>query len=93
MEMSRRNVLATGSSALIAMAGSAPLVWAQSPAPQSETSPDLIVHNAKVTTLQSSRPEAEAFAVRGETITAVGSDAEIMRLRTGNTRVVGSSRC
>jgi hypothetical protein len=88
MEMSRRNVLATGSSALIAMAGSVPLIWAQSPAPQSETSPDLIVHNAKVTTLQSGRPEAEAFAVRGEKIVAVGGDGEIMRLRTNDTRII-----
>jgi predicted amidohydrolase YtcJ len=88
MEMSRRNVLATGSGALIAMAGSAPLIWAQSPAPQSETSPDLILHNAKVTTLQSGLPEVEAFAVRGEKIVAVGGDAEIMRLRTGDTRII-----
>jgi hypothetical protein len=88
MEMSRRNVLATGSSALIAMAGSVPLTWAQWSAPQSEPSPDLIEHNAKVTTLQSGRPEAEAFAVRGERIIAAGGDAEIIRLRTGDTRIV-----
>jgi predicted amidohydrolase YtcJ len=87
MKMSRRNVLATGS-ALMAMAGSAPLIWAQPRTPDSETSPDLIVHNAKVTTLQSGRPEAEAFAVRGEKVVAVGGDAEIMRLRTGDTRVI-----
>jgi predicted amidohydrolase YtcJ len=87
MKMSRRNVLATGS-ALMAMAGSAPLIRAQPRTPDSETSPDLIVHNAKVTTLQSGRPEAEAFAVRGEKVVAVGGDAEIMRLRTGDTRVI-----
>ena len=88
MKMSRRNVLATGGSALIAMAGSAPLIWAQSRTPDSETSPDLIVHNAKVTTLQSGMPEAEAFAVRGERIVAVGGEADIMRLRAANTRVI-----
>ena len=88
MTMSRRNVLATGSSALIAMAGRAPFVWAQPRTPDSEASPDLIVHNAKVTTLQSGRGEAEAFAVRGEKILAVGGDAEIMHLRTGDTRVI-----
>ena len=58
----------------------------QSPTPAGP--PDLIVHNAKVTTLQSSRPEAEAFAVRGEKIVAVGGEAEIMVLRADNTRIV-----
>jgi len=72
MNMSRRNVLATGGSALIAMAGSTPLIRAQPRTPASEASPDLIVHNAKVTTLQSGRPEAEAFAAQGEKIVAVG---------------------
>jgi predicted amidohydrolase YtcJ len=87
MKMSRRNLLAAGgSSAIIAMAGSVRSSWAQ--LPQSATLPDLIVHNAKVTTLQSGRPEAEAFAARGERIFAVGDEAEIMGLRAANTRVI-----
>src|SRR5579872_6785045 len=49
---------------------------------------DVIVRNAKVTTLQDDRPEAQAFAVRGEKIVAVGDDAEIMRLRGDGTRVI-----
>jgi hypothetical protein len=53
-----------------------------------EGSADLIVHNAKVTTLQSSRPEAEAFAVRGERIVAVGSEADMIGLRGENSRVI-----
>src|SRR5712675_2575679 len=87
MKISRRNVLAAGgSTAIIAMAGSVRSIWAQlSEAP---TSPDLIVHDAKVTTLLSSRPEEEAFAVRGERIVAVGRDADIMGLRSANTRVI-----
>ncbi len=87
MKISRRNVLAAGgSTAIIAMAGSVRSSWAQlSEAP---TSPDLIVHDAKVTTLLSSRPEEEAFAVRGERIVAVGRDADIMGLRAANTRVI-----
>ena len=60
MKASRRSVLAGASStAMVAMAGSIPQ---PSRAQQSETQPDLIVHNAKVTTLQSSPPEAQAFA-------------------------------
>src|SRR6266446_3074152 len=87
MKISRRNILAAGgSTAIIAMAGSVRSSWAQlSEAP---TSPDLIVHNAKVTTLQSGRDEADAFAVRGERIVAVGGDADIMGLRAANTRVI-----
>ncbi|HEY3918759.1 MAG TPA: amidohydrolase [Stellaceae bacterium] len=52
------------------------------------TPPDLIVHNAKVTTLQSSRPEAEAFAARGEKIVAVGGEADMIGLRGENSRVI-----
>jgi len=87
MKISRRNLLAAGgSAALIAMAGLARSSWAQSPV--SGASPDLIVHNAKVTTLQDGRPEAQAFAVVGEKIVAVGGSAEIMALRAGNTRII-----
>ena len=53
-----------------------------------QTSPDLIVHNAKVTTLQNGRGEVQAFAVRGEKIVAVGGDGEILTLRAANTRVI-----
>src|SRR6266581_2277910 len=87
MKVSRRNILAAGgSTAIITMVGSVRSSWAQ--LPEVPTSPDLIVHNAKVTTLQSGRPEAEAFAVGGERIVAVGGDADIMGLRAANTRVI-----
>ena len=49
---------------------------------------DVIVRNAKVTTLQDDRPEAQAFAVRSEKIVAVGDDPEIVRLRGDRTRVI-----
>ena len=87
MKISRRDLLAAGgSTAVIAMVGSVRSSWAQ--LPETPTSPDLIVHNAKVTTLLSNRPEAEAFAVRGERIVAVGRDAGILGLRAANTRVI-----
>jgi predicted amidohydrolase YtcJ len=53
-----------------------------------EGSADLIVHNAKVTTLHGGRPEAEAFAVRGERIVAVGGEADIMGRRGETSRVI-----
>jgi predicted amidohydrolase YtcJ len=87
VKISRRNLLAAGGgAAMIAMAGLARSSRAQSAV--SGASPDLIVHNAKVTTLQDGRPEAQAFAVAGEKIVAVGDDAEIMALRATNTRVI-----
>ena len=87
MKLSRRNFLiAGGSVAMIANTGARQFAQAQSQ--PSAASPDLIVHNAKVTTLQNSRPEAAAFAVRGERIVAVGGEADIMGLRGPNTRVI-----
>ena len=73
MKASRRNFLAgAASTAVVAVADSISL---PSRAQQSEMPPDLIVHNAKVTTLQSSQSEAQAFATRGERVVAVGGNA------------------
>lgn len=54
----------------------------------SPTPPDLIVHNARLTTLDRATPLATAFAVRDKRFTAVGDDAEIMALRRPATRVI-----
>jgi predicted amidohydrolase YtcJ len=40
---------------------------------------DLIVRNARVTTLRGSSPEADAFAVRGEKFLAAGAEATCTR--------------
>src|SRR5258708_11619310 len=71
MTISRRNLLAAGgSTAMIAMVGSASWSLAQSVGQQAQTSPDLIVHNAKVTTLQGGRPQAQAFVVQDQKMLA-----------------------
>jgi len=49
---------------------------------------DLVVRNARVTTLHGDSPEAEAFAVRGEKFVAVGDEAEVMPLAGDGTRLV-----
>ena len=54
----------------------------------SEMQPNLIVHNAKVTTLSPERAQVAAFAASGETIVAVGDDAEILRLCDERTLVI-----
>ena len=47
---------------------------------------DLIVRNARVTTLQDSSPEAEAFVMRRQKFLAVGTEAETMRLAGDGSR-------
>lgn len=49
---------------------------------------DLVVHHAKVVTVDTQFSIAEAFAVRGERIVAVGSDDEVMKLVGPKTKVL-----
>ncbi len=49
---------------------------------------DLIIVNAKIHTMDASRPVAEAVAVYGNRVAAVGSDAEIRRLAGPRTQVI-----
>src|SRR5687767_5677696 len=49
---------------------------------------DLIIRNARIWTGDTTRPSAQALAVRGERLIAVGSDAEIDAHRTARTRVI-----
>lgn len=55
---------------------------------QSKPTADLIVTNAKIWTVDRKQPIAEAVAVMGERIIAVGSRADIDALRGPNTNVV-----
>jgi predicted amidohydrolase YtcJ len=47
---------------------------------------DLILHNGRVATVNPARPEVEAVAVVGDTIAAVGSDADVRHLGGAATR-------
>ncbi len=49
---------------------------------------DLIIRHAKVWTVDENRPTAQAVAVLGDRIVAVGSDAEVEAWRGGQTRVI-----
>ena len=55
---------------------------------QQKPSADLIVTNAKVWTVDKSHPQAEAVAVIGERIVAVGSSADIANWRGPGTKVI-----
>jgi predicted amidohydrolase YtcJ len=55
---------------------------------------DLIVHNARITTLDSAGPEATAVAVRDGRFIAVGSEADVQTHRGAHTTVVDANgRC
>ena len=49
---------------------------------------DLIIHSANVITMDRSRPAAEAVAVRGRRIAAVGSDGDVRPCRGPGTQVI-----
>jgi len=51
-------------------------------------SADLILHNGFVWTVDEAKPQAEAVAIRGEQIVKVGGNAEVLKLRSANTRVI-----
>jgi hypothetical protein len=50
--------------------------------------PDLVIVNAKVHTVDPARPSAQAVAVCGETIAKVGTTAEVRALAGARTRVI-----
>ncbi len=56
--------------------------------PPVSTPPDLILFNGTVLTMETEAPEAEAVAVTGDRIVAVGTDDEVLSLRTDRTVTV-----
>jgi predicted amidohydrolase YtcJ len=53
---------------------------------------DIIVRNARIWTADTARPRAEALAIRGDRLIAVGSNTEIDRHRSPRTRVIDAGR-
>ncbi len=51
-------------------------------------SADLVIHNARILTMDDEHPRAEAIALNANRITAVGRNADILALVGPNTRVV-----
>jgi predicted amidohydrolase YtcJ len=49
---------------------------------------DMIILNANIYTVDSTHPNAEAIAIRGDRITAVGNSSEIESLRGTKTRII-----
>jgi predicted amidohydrolase YtcJ len=65
--------------ALLLFFGTATLVWA---------APSLILHNAKIVTVDPSFSIHQAMAISDTTITALGSDADILKLKGPQTQVI-----
>ncbi|MDQ3750248.1 MAG: amidohydrolase [Acidobacteriota bacterium] len=53
-----------------------------------QTSPELILYNGKIFTSDAAQPNAEAIAIRGERILAIGSNEEIKKLAGAKTRLI-----
>ena len=50
--------------------------------------PDLILHNARITTLDRAAPQAQAVAITGGSFTATGRDGDILPLAGEATRII-----
>ncbi|MCR5868182.1 amidohydrolase [Aquincola sp. J276] len=84
----RRDFLqAAGSLGLSVLAG--PLA-AQSGS--TRAAPDLVLHNGRISTMDSAQPDASALALKDGLVLAVGTDAEIVPLADAQTRVVDVER-
>ncbi len=50
--------------------------------------PDLILHNANIITMDDQIPGAQAVAIEGNLILAVGTNDDILTLQTANTHLI-----
>jgi len=59
---------------------------------KSEIPADTLIINGRIATLNPKQPNAQAIAIRGERIVAVGSENELNRLKGEKTRVIDAGR-
>ncbi|MEQ8205294.1 MAG: amidohydrolase [Woeseia sp.] len=88
-KLTRRRFLGTGSALPfgLGLAGTATAVRADAPA----GSADLIVTGGKIYTMNSSQPRAEALAIRGDRLLAVGSNDDILAYASPATKRIDAS--
>src|SRR5688500_14851040 len=63
-------------------------VATHAPALAQQASADLVLINGRIVTVDDARPEAQAIAVRGDTVAAIGTTAEIQKLVGSSTKVI-----
>ena len=85
--MFTRRVLVT-TVATVLLAG-LPVVSARAPQTREQAPPaDLVLTNGRILTVDDATPEAQAIAVTGDRITALGSSADMKRYVGANTKVI-----
>jgi len=96
---SRRRVLGAATTLASALAlnsvlgrGAAAEAFREGGTSLSDSVPDIIFHNARITTLDRSNPVASAVAIKDGRFLAVGTDPEILALTRSGTRVVDLKR-
>jgi len=68
-----------------------PSARSSTPPPGDTTMADLVIHNARITTLDAARPQASALAVRDGAIVAVGDDAGILAMAGAGARRIDAA--
>jgi predicted amidohydrolase YtcJ len=86
--LGRRNVLAGTAVAMAAAAAGRASSAAAQPAVPANPPPDLVLKNGKVITIDARSSVAQAMAIAGDKIVAVGSDAAMAALTAPTTRVI-----
>jgi predicted amidohydrolase YtcJ len=94
MNLSRRQLIAAGlSSAAVAMLPGCNARSATSPSSTTLNTlpPDLIIHNAKITTLNPQQPSAQALAIKDGRILALGSESDVLALKSPSTKIINAN--
>lgn len=89
--LNRRDFLLTASGAGASLALASCASHTNSSMSGSPSTPDLILHNAAITTLDPARPRASALSIRSGRFLAVGDDASILATRTPQTQVIDAA--
>ncbi|MEJ7813386.1 MAG: amidohydrolase [Gemmatimonadaceae bacterium] len=79
---------ATGFALALSVAAGACSRGADSGGADAAAAADLVLVGGRIVTVDSARPEAQAVAIRGDRIVAVGSDADVRRLAGKATQVI-----
>lgn len=85
--MEKRSHMKVAATRLICLA----LVLAAAPLAsllRADDSVDVILHGGVIVTMEADEPEAQAIAIRGDRLVAVGSDLEVLALRGPGTQVI-----
>ena len=87
-DLTRRQLLQSATVAGVGLAMKGCSMPHTAPSSAASAAPDLIIHNAAITTMNPAQREAQAVAATNGRFTAVGTDTQILPLRGPNTRVI-----